>query len=111
MYLEQRIYLTGGLLEAQKSVSYYNIAGNRWEDAPDMNEGRHNHSSCVNGDRIFVLGGENNNGSVETYQIDGQSWSLIAAASELTKRFYAAAAALDRNNIIVWGGVQRSEDE
>ena len=70
------IYLTGGKYESHGTVHIryelttfrYDIKANRWETAPDLNEHRIDHSSCVQGNNLFVFGGWAR-GSSDTFEV------------------------------------------
>ena len=63
------------------SVEKYNFEEDKWTYVSDMNIERRAHSACVFQDKIYVVGGVNNNGSIvreiECYDIATNRWSII----------------------------------
>ena len=55
---ERYLFVTGGK-SGLTNVEYYNIASNQWFKAPEMNEGRYDHSSCCLNEFLYVFGGKN----------------------------------------------------
>ena len=43
--------------EPTKSMFWYDIEEDRWEQGMEMNQFRVEHSSCVLGDKLYIFGG------------------------------------------------------
>ena len=77
------IYAIGGWNEhhAQKSVEKYNPDNDEWINVAPMNIARYGHSACVKQNKIFVVGGRNNDSEfvheVECYDARSDTWSIV----------------------------------
>ena len=77
------IYAIGGWQEfmAQKSVERYNPDGDEWIGVAPMNIARYGHSAYVKQNKIFVVGGTNDEGKfvheVECYDTRSNTWSIV----------------------------------
>ena len=77
------IYAIGGLheLKVEKSVERYNPDGNEWINVAPMNIARYGHSAYVKQNKIFVVGGKNDDRKfvheVECYDARSDTWSIV----------------------------------
>ena len=115
LFLIGGYYHNGGYL---KSVDTYSIGRNSWRSAPQLNQARYSHSSCVLGHSIYTFGGVK---GVYTYydsieSIDAQAvvrgmlvevqWNLIQLSTETTipARKNALMASIGPDQILIAGG-------
>ena len=97
--------LTGGFYgSCSELTSSYCIHEDQWKSEPDLKIARLKHSSCILGERIFVLGGEHEV-SVESLKVGAaQLWEIIATSSQFGERRYPALAKLNQHQIVCFGG-------
>lgn len=97
---------------AQFKCEQYNIDLDLWFDVPDLNEGRHYHTSCsFKGHVVYCFAGISNatkkyTNSIERYDvITRQSWEKISLPPDQFKaRQGLGCAQTNDNEIIVFGG-------
>ena len=78
--------VTGGSIRS-RSVERYDTWTNRWEELPDLLQGRDRHASCCAGDSLYVFCGvqvvdDTSLSSIEqlrdlTTLVEGKAWRLI----------------------------------
>lgn len=61
-----RVYFTGGFEKAAQSVDFFDIEKNKWHKASPLNQGRRAHGSISLGRHIYVFGGQQDPGTVES---------------------------------------------
>ena len=77
------IYAIGGFqkFKAQKNVERYNPDGDEWINVAPMNIARYGHSAYVKQNKIFVVGGRNDDykfvHEVECYDARSDAWSIV----------------------------------
>lgn len=87
-----KLYRIGGMQPRNKpeekgdshsltSVARFDPAAGKWEELPDLPEGRSSHDAVVVGDTIYVAGGWKMNGAGK-----GQDWHSTALKLDLTKQ-------------------------
>ena len=54
---DQFIFLTGGHKKFIAKAKRYDLKRDKWEQLPELNVGRCNHSSCTIGNALYVIGG------------------------------------------------------
>ena len=70
LYRNQQVFITGGLYKEFRSVFAYDIHEQIWSEGPMLNHQRFAHSSCTQGTRAYVFGGMNNQGSIESIDVE-----------------------------------------
>ena len=119
------VYVTGGREDGNGDPAYpdcdrYDVAKNKWEEMPPMNQARFSHSSCHLGAFIYVFCGDNERktskigNSVERLAIEAdpnlqgqKKWTLIpsknltALPKKLSSHF---SVALNADEILIFGG-------
>ena len=109
--VDDKIYVSGGVTASYThlfALEMYNPVTGLWESKPDMSTRRSGHVSAVIGDEIFYIGGENQNGvlnSVEVYNTKTDTWRT--ATSMPTARTSATAVVLN-NEVYVIGGTNNT---
>ena len=85
LFRNRWVYLTGGMEQAAKLVSVYDIATNTWKDYPELIDGRNCHTSCSLGSSIYVFGGVANLCSIEKFDTSrkNKGWVEIVQPSKL----------------------------
>ena len=86
--LNGEIYAIGGIskqsgqYKAQKSVEKFVPKESRWSYVSSMNTAREQHAACVLRGKIYVVGGEDEDGNsvstIECYDPDKDTWSIAA---------------------------------
>lgn len=92
--------------EASRKI-YNTNSASEWEYGVPMNTLRMNFSSVVCDEKIYVLGGENEDGplkSMEVYDTKKETWTQLADYPGETKGICHAAIAADGHMIYVFGG-------
>jgi N-acetylneuraminic acid mutarotase len=123
-----KIYRIGGMQPKNKatekmdafsvaSIARYDPKTQKWENLPDMPEGRSSHDAVVLGDKIYVVGGWKMNGVAKESE-----WLKTAVALDLTKaplvwetipqpfERRAIAASAYRGKVYVIGGLTPDGD-
>ena len=63
-----------------KTVEKFDLVVNKWCNVKEMNHARMDHAACVLRGKIYVVGGDNDDGdvnSVECYDPANDSWSVV----------------------------------
>lgn len=102
------IVLTGGFAgAASRCCQMYNPSAGNWKEKSAMLNGRYNHTSVVNGDGVFVLGGEDNGhtilSSVECLKRNEFSWNNVEPMKKALVNPLAVSFDL---SIFVFGGFE-----
>ena len=112
LYRNESVYLTGGEGCSSRYVSILSIRCNEWQNAPKMKKGRCQHASLCLGNHVYVFGGKENRGSIESLKIGlGETWKEICGHSELTRRERVAVTATGPETIAIFGGRRDNESE
>jgi|GEM_PF-1324143 len=78
--IENKLFIAGGFDSKWNPASNlfeYDFISKKWTSKKSMNISRVNFAlECING-KIYAIGGENTNGSVEIYQPENNQWELI----------------------------------
>ena len=107
---ECKVILSGGLENAGKKVSIYDLELMKWQDAPPLNSGRSGHASCALGSRVYVFRGRSKLPQIEYLDVDSMSsWEIITLPNWLTMRYAETATVLSQSTIAVFGGFNLSE--
>ena len=69
VYENRHVYLTGGMDYANDKVSIYDAVMDQWNDAAPLKRGREYHASVCQGQHVYVFGGQQNDGSIETAHV------------------------------------------
>ena len=81
------------------------MASNNLVKAPEMNEGRENHGSVCLGEYVYVFGGQENAGAVESLHVKhGKAWYIISRPTQMMHRGGIAVAIIEEHLIAVYGG-------
>jgi DNA-binding CsgD family transcriptional regulator/N-acetylneuraminic acid mutarotase len=115
---EGRLYLFGGW-DGQHyldSVFRYDVASDRWTQLPSMPVKRAFAGAAASGDRIFVLGGRNQDGTLATNTVympnnENQNGSAWSEAAPLPEGRYAMGVTSIAGFIYLVGGVAESRAE
>lgn len=107
---ESKVILSGGLQDAGKKVSIYDLVLKVWKDAPPLNSGRSGHASCALGSRVYAFRGRSKLPQIEYLDVDTMAaWEIITLPNWLTMRYAETATVLSQNTIAVFGGFNLSE--
>ena len=77
------VYAIGGVdgnNQTLKTVEKFDPVVNKWCNVKEMNHARRDHAACVLRGKIYVVGGENDDGNVnavECYDPVNDSWSIV----------------------------------
>ena len=86
-YKNRLIYLTGGMtnkLVRVDAVHVFDVIKFGWVTAPKMTKARWRHSSCSLGEYIYVFGGLDSNGAIESLEVKvGCNWVQICEQSPI----------------------------
>lgn len=111
--LDGRLYAIGGnkgsLSKSVATTEAYEPGVDAWHPMPDMSVARSGFAAAVQGGRIYVFGGENKDGtidSIETFDPGRGKWSTLDLKMADPRHGLAAVAWKDR--IYVLGGGRRS---
>ena len=104
--LDNYVYVFGGYNgdRALASVERYSIAGNNWEDLPDMAEARCGHCAVVAALRneIYILGGDAR--VVEFFDTALLEWKTEERLCDMPRSRVGAAAVVLKNRYLVMTG-------
>ena len=104
--LDDFVYIFGGVDLC--SVERYSIAGNTWEDLPDMAEAeeRYGHFAvAAMRNRIYILGGDYSR-VVEVFDSAVLEWRTEARLCDMPElRYFAAAVVLKNRYLVMIGGL------
>lgn len=121
------VYVTGGREDGNGDPAYpdcdrYDVAKNKWEEMPPMNQARFSHSSCHLGAFIYVFGGTNSQkqefNSVEKLSIDAKPKLKVSKQWEVIPEVNLTALPaicghfsipLNEKEIVILGGYDYDE--
>lgn len=114
---KQRIYAIGGENSSGvlKKCEYYDIAENRWIEAPKLHDPRCGLSSCTIGNSIYVIGGWNQDylGNIERLDAsdDLNKWENVKLNKRSTLKPVQVVGAIEikDSEILIFGGYQAKE--
>lgn len=111
LHEKKDVYLTGGRDLAGRKVSIYKWHEREWTSAPDLNHPRYLHASCSLGSSVYVFGGANVQGSIESLQVGvSQAWTVFVVPNKLlSRRSDPAVTILDERSIVVFGGHRNND--
>ena len=120
-YLKRFIIVTGGRIgnRITKTALVFTIATCKFSEIVAMNKPREDHSSSTLGNSVFVFGGLNTNGpmnSIERLKIAPDSivtapkWDTIALDPGFAPRANPAVCAISSSKVLICGGSQQNKN-
>lgn len=103
-YINNKIYVIGGYdgSKASKRIDMYDISNNRWIFIGEMPYAFRSHSTCVQGNKIWIVGNYNLNDQQLAYY-DTSTNEFVTINSNITPRRHANAEIID-NKLYVFSG-------
>ncbi|OHT08385.1 hypothetical protein TRFO_23149 [Tritrichomonas foetus] len=110
VYSNNMLYVFGGS-PLNSNLSIFNLKSGAVTTMPTTIPERKNHSVCIRGRSLIIFGGE---GDAENYSdlwsisLDNYRWEKLKATN-LPEPRYGAQATIYKNNLIVFGGMNRKK--
>ena len=106
--LDERIYLIGGFDTTTNipvaQVRVFDIATQRWSDAPDLPAARGGHAAAVLGGRIHVVGGGNSRSTIADHSVFDPRTSTWKDLAPLPRAMGSPAAVVHQGVLYSVGG-------